>query len=411
MKNQSTLTLLTVISVSLICIYAAESASAQQTYVLKRVPVIEQIPCTGYKKVVETHYVEEDVTTYETVWETEKKERRYTVARQVPETSYSERRYTVQRPVEETEYRDTSYNVTRMVPETSEREERHLVPRQVTEMQERQVYETRRMPVQETSVEQRVYTVNRPVTNYVGTVVDRGQHVNQVVTTPGQTYERLAWHRANYVDPVTGESKWRIPGFYLTSMQGPARHEVNRVYQPNYVTETVPVTSVVQEQRVEQVPVTRTTYQDEQIVRTEQVPVTRTIQEEVVRRVPVTTYKPIVERVEQTTPVVVRRMVPEEMVERVPVKTYKTITEEKVEPYEVKVAKVVPVTRTVRRPVTTEKWEPYTYTMERKKTEVRRIPVQSVTESIVTETVIDVPQETPVAKPTDDPADKVPTLP
>jgi hypothetical protein len=390
------------------CIFITESASAQ-SYVLKQVPVIEQIPCTGYRKVRETHFVEEQVTTYETVWEAEKREKRYTVARQVPETSYTERRRTVQRPVETTEDRDSSYNVTRMVPETSEREEKYLVSKQIVETQERQVYETRRVPVQETSVEQRVYTTNRPVTNYVGTVVDRGQHVNQVTASPGRTYQRLAWQQANYTDPVTGESRWRIPGFYWTPMQGPTRYDVNRVYQPNYVTETVPVTSTVQEQRVEQVPVTRTTYRDEQVVRTDQVHVPKTIQEEVVRKVPVTTYKPIVERVERTTPVIVRRMEQVEESDRIPVTTFKTIREEKVEPYEVKVAKVVPVTRTVRKPVTTEKWEPYSYTMERQKMELRRIPVLPVEMEGGSGAQL---ESTHVVRiPTEDPADNVPVFP
>jgi hypothetical protein len=406
MKNKSTFVVLIAVGVSAVCVFAEKPAWAQ-SYRLERVPVIEEIPCKGHRKVIETKYVEEQVTTYETVWETETRERRYSVARQVPETSYSERRRIVRRPVEETEYRDTSYEVTRLVPETGEREERYIVPRQVTETQERQVYEMRRIPVQETSVEQRVYTVNRPVTNYVGTVVDRGQHVNQVTSVPGKTYERLAWQRANYIDPVTGESKWRIPGFYWTPMQGPDRYAVNRVYQPNYVTETVPVTSMVQEQRVEEVPVTRTTYRDEQVVRTEPVQVSRTVQEEVVRKIPVTTYKPIVERVEKTTPVIVRRMEEEEQVEQIPITTYKTIYEDKIEPYEVKVAKLVPVTRTVRRPITSEKWEPYTYTMERKKWEVRRIPVEP---AIPLETAV-IPQGTPVSKPSVDPADKAPVLP
>jgi hypothetical protein len=403
MKNKSFLTILILAGVSAACIIAAESASAQ-TYRLERVPVIEQIPRTGYKKVFETQYIEEQVTTYETVWETEMRERRYTVARKVPETSFTERRSIVQRPITETEYRDTSYNVTRTVPETSEREEKHLVARQVMETQERQVYETRRVPVQETTLEQRAYTVNRPVTSYVGTVVDRGQYVNQLNTAPGRDYNRLAWHRANYIDPATGESKWRIPGFYWTSMQGPSRYEVNRVYQPNYVTETVPVTNMVQEQRIEQVPVTRTTYREEQVARTELVNVPRTIQEEVVSRVPVTTYKQIVERVEQQTPVTVRRMIEEEQVEQIPVTTYKTVLEERVEPYEVKVAKVVPVTRTVRKPITTAKWVPYNYTVERQRTEVRRISVPTVV-PLSTSTIV-VPKTTP-----DDAADSVPTLP
>jgi len=257
------------------------------------------------------------------------------------------------------------------------------------------VVETRRVPVQEQTLEERTYTVNRPVTTYVNQVVDRGQYVNQVQTQPGQTYSRLAWHRANYTDPVTGESRWRIPGFYFTDMQGPAQHTVNRVYQPNHVLETVPVTSTVQERRIEQVPVTRTTFQEEQIIRTEQVQVPRTIQEEVVRRVPVTTYREIIERVEQQTPVTVRRMVTEEHVERVPTTTYRTIYEERVEPYQVRVARLVPITHTVQRPVTITKWEPHTYMVERQRTEVRRIPVGP---SVLLET-------------SDDPADRVPRLP
>ena len=396
MKKASVLAMLMTVAV------AAPFTFAQQ-YRLERVQVTEPIQCNGYRKVVETQFIEETVTTYETVWETEQRERRYTVARKVPETSVTERQYTVQKPVEKIEYQDTSYNVVRTVPETSEREEKYLVTRQVMETQERQVYETRRVPFQETTYEERAYTVNRPVTQYVDRVVDKGQYVNQVNTLPGESYNRLAWQRANYIDPASGESKWRIPGFYWTPMQGPERHEVNRVYQPNYVSETVPVTTNVQERRIEQVPVTRTTYREEQVVRTEQVQVPRTYQEEVVRKVPVTTYKQIVERVEQQTPVTVRRMESEDVIERIPVTTYKTLWEDKVEPYEVRVAKVVPVTRTVRKPITVTKWEPYTYTMERQRVEVRRVPL---------ETVVVLPQGTlPISKPTLDPADAVPSLP
>jgi hypothetical protein len=394
------------VCVAMVFSFTAETTLSQTQYRLERVQVVEKIPCTGYKKVFETQYVEETITTYETIWETERREQRYSVARKVPETSYSERRYTVHKPVEEITYKDTSYDVLRTVPQTSEREDKYLVTRQVMESKERQVYETRRVPVQETTVEDRVYTVNRPITNYVETVVDKGQYISQVNTLPGQSYERLAWQRANYVDPVTGESKWRLPGFYWTTMQGPTRYETNKVYQPNYVAETVPVVKTVQEQRIDQVPVTRTTYRDEQIVRTEQIQVPRLVQEEVVRKIPVTTYKQIVERVEQKTPVTVRRMVSEDVVERIPNTTYKTVMEEQVRPYEVKVAKVVPVTRTVQKPVMTERWEPYTYTMERQKTEVRRVPIKSVS----------TPQSTPLAKPevdpaSLDPADIVPRLP
>jgi hypothetical protein len=407
-------------------------ASSGQEYRLEYSTVTEPVAMTGYKKVAETQYVEENITAYETVWETQQRERRYTVARTVPETSVTERRYTVNRPVEETEYRDTSYNVTRLIPETSEREERYLVSKQVYETQEREILETRRVPVQETTIQERAYTVNRPVTTYAEQTVDRGQYVDSVSTAAGRTYHRLAWQRAgDYYDSATGTTRWRLPGFYWTPMEGPARYEVNKVYQPNYVTQTVPVTSTVQEQRLEQVPITRTTFRDEQTVRTEQVQVPKTVQEEVIRKIPTTTYKQVVERVEQKTPVTVRRMVSEERVEEVPVTTYKTVTEERVEPYEVKVAKVVPVTRTVRKPVTVVKWVPYTYTIEKKKTVVNRIPIEPVVSSSsslqlqpgerIIE-VVDVPapaQSVTVGRPTSapqepkadksDPAENVPT--
>jgi hypothetical protein len=388
-----------------------------RTYRLEYSTVTEPVEMTGYKKVVETQYIEENVTTYQTVWETQQRERRYTVARSVPETSMKERRYTVNRPVEETEYRDTSYHVTRLVPETTEREEHYLVSKQVYETQEREIRETRRIPVQETTMQERTYTVNRPVTTYAEQTVDRGGYVDSVQVKPGKTYTRLAWHRAEYYDPATGTTHRRLPGFYWTEMEGSPRYEVNKVYQPNYVTQTVPVTNSVQEQRTEHVPVTRTTFREEQIIRTEQVQVPKTVQEEVVRKIPTTTYKQVVEKIEQKTPVTVQRMITEECVENIPVTTYKTVTEERIEPYEVNVARIVPVTRTVRKPVTREKWVPYTYTMERQRTVVNRIPIDS---AVVT-TYSPISTEHPVTAPPEekdnhkndmktDPAEITPTI-
>ena len=389
-------------------------AATGQEYRLESTVVTEPVEQTAYRKVVETNYIEEEVTTYETVWETEQRERRYTVARQVPETSVRERRYTVSRPVEETVMKDTSFNRTRLVPETSEREERYLVSKQVYETQQREVIQTRTVPVQETVIQERSYTVSKPVTTFVDQTVDRGSYVDSVNLKPGRQYNRLAWQPAGeYYNPVTGVTRWRLPGLHWTPMEGPAKYEVSKVYQPNYVTQTVPVTTLVPEQRIEQVPVTRTTFRDEQISRIEEVQVPRTVQEEVVRKIPVTSYKQVVERVEQQTPVKVQRMVTEERVEEVPVTTYKTVTEERVEPYEVKVAKVVPITRTVRKPVTVEKWVPYTYTIERKRVVVNRIPLAPATTTVMGETVSGSPRlnpgETIVGQVIDQPAVK-PTL-
>ncbi len=369
-----------------------------QEYRVEYLTVTEPVEQTAYKRVVETNYVEEEITTYETVWETERRERRYTVARQVPETSVRERRYTVTKPVEETVMKDTSYNVTRLVPETTEREERYTVAKQVFETQQREVIETRKVPVQETTLHERAYTVSKPVTTFVEQTVDRGQYVDQVHIKPGKTYHRLAWQRAGeYYDATTGTTRRHWPGFFWTPMQGPERHEVSKVYQPNYVAETVPVTRFEQEQRIERIPVTRTTFQEEKIARIEEVQVPKTVHEEVVRKIPVTTYKQIVERVERQTPVKVQRLVQEDRVEEIPVTTYKTVTEERIEPYDVKVAKVVPVKKVVRKPVTVTKWVPYTYTIEKKRTVVNRIPIGSSVETVVERTILPPTPSSPTA--------------
>ena len=357
--------------------------SKGQEYRLEYQTVTEPVEQTSYKKVSETSYIEEETTTYETVWEPQQRERRYTVARVVPETSMETRRYTVQRPVEETEFRDTSYDVTRMVPETTEREERYLVSKQVYETEQREVIETRKVPITETRMSERLYTVSKPVVSYNTQTVDRGRFVDAVSAVPGRTYHRLAWQPAREYDSATGLVNWQLPGFFWTPMSGETRYTVNKVYQPNYVTETVPVTTMVPEQRIEHVPVTTTSFREEQVCRIENVQVPKTIQEEVVRRVPVTSYKQVVERVQQTTPVKVQRMVSEEKVEEVPVTKYRTITEERVEPYEVKVAKIVPVKKIVRKPVITEKWVPYTYTVERKRVIVNRIPIVNSSSTVI----------------------------
>ncbi len=358
-----------------------------QEYRLEHTVVSEPVQQTSYRKVRETSYVEEEVTTYETVWETQQRERRYTVARSVPETSVVEKRYTFQRPVEETEYRDTSYTVKKRVPETSMREEKVLVPKQVFETQQREVREVRRVPVEETVIQERVYTTNRPVTTFETKTVDRGGYVNQVATQPGKTYHRLAWQRVgDYVDSTSGGYRVRVPGLHWVPMHGAERQTTSRVYQPNYVSETVPITTFIPEQRIEQIPVTKTTYRDETVSRMEEYQVARTIHEEQIRQIPVTTYKEVLERVEQTTPVKVQRMITEERVEKVPQTVYRTVTEERVEPYEVKVARVVPVTRTVKKPVITEKWVPYTQTVNRQRVVVNRVPINSAINTIVSGT-------------------------
>ena len=321
-------------------------------------------PATGsvsntYKVENETVYQAEEQTRLRQVWEDEIRERRYTVLRQVPETTIKQEIYKVLKPEWTTEYRDTSYDVIRTVPETSVREERYTVSRPVWETAERDVWQTVRRPVQETYMQERRYTVNRPVTSYKPEVVDRGGYVNYTAVEPGRTYHRLAWQRGgSYVDPITGSTRRQLPGLYWTPMHGDPKYRQETVYQPNYVEQLTPVTTLVPETVVEQVPTTRLTYQEEKILKKEPYQVMRMIQEERVRQVPETKYRQVVERVQQTTPVQVYRMQTQEVAREIPVTSYKMVAEERVEQYTVKVPRVEQIVETVQKPYTVKKYIP-----------------------------------------------------
>ena len=314
-------------------------------------PVIVQRP--AFRTVRETVMKEEEITTYETVWDVETRYRTRTVSKQVPETTVKQETVKVSKPVWETVEKETSYDVVRYVQETSEREEVKTVCKPVTEYQERQIVETVSKPVQETVMQQRTYQVNRPVTSCQTRVRDDGGYVTRYAPQSGKEYTRLTWQKGgDYYDPATGKTKYRMPGLYWTDLTGPTQYKAQQVYESKMVTETVPVTTLVPETVVENVPVTVNKVVQEQVVRTEQVPVTRMVQEQVVNKIPVTTYKPVTEKVVQKTPVKVCRIETVDEVREVPVTTYKTVTETIQEPYTVKVARQVPKVVKVQRPVT-----------------------------------------------------------
>ncbi|MCL2348457.1 MAG: hypothetical protein FWC50_09380 [Planctomycetaceae bacterium] len=319
-------------------------------------PVVDPVPTRTFRIENETQFREEEETSFQQVWDREVRERRFSVIRQVPETTVQQETFRVLRPVWTTEFRDTSYNVIRTVPETSEREERVTVSRPVWETAEREVWQTVQRPVQETVMQERQMTVNRPVTTLQTNVVDRGQFVNFTFVQPGRTFNRLAWQQGGtFVDPATGATRRQLPGLFWTPMQEQSRLRQGTVFQSNLVTETTPVTTLVPETVVEQVPVTRTTFQEERIARREPYQVMRMVQEEQVRRVPVTTFRQVVERVQQTTPVQVYRMETQEVTRDVPVTRNKTVVEERTEPYTVLVPRIQPVTRKVLRPFVVER--------------------------------------------------------
>ena len=314
------------------------------------------VPTNTYKIENENVYRDEQQTRLRQVWDDEIRERRYTVYRQVPETTIKQEIYKVLKPTWTTEYRDTSYDVVRTMPETSVRQERYTVSRPVWETAERDVWHTVRRPVEETYMQEKRYIVNRPVTFYKTEMVDHGQYVNHTVVEPGRTYHRLAWQSGGtYVNQATGASSWQMPGLYWTPMRGEDKLRQESVYQPNIVPQITPVTTLVPETVVEQVPTTRLTYQEERILKKEPYQVMRMVQEERVREIPETRYRQVVERVQQTTPVQVYRMETQEVAREIPVTTYKTIAEERAEHYTVKVPRIEKITETVQKPYIVQK--------------------------------------------------------
>lgn len=307
----------------------------------------------AYKMVTETEMREEEITTYETVWDEETRYRTRTVCKRVPETTIHRETVRVSKPVWETIEKETSYDVVRYVSETSEREEVKTVCKPVTEYQEKQIVETVDRPVQETIMQQRTRLVSRPVTTCETRTRDCGEYETQYVEKPGKQYTRLTWQRGGeYYDPATGRTRNRLPGLYWTDLNSAPEYTEQRVYKPRLITETVPVTRMVEESVVEEVPVTVNKIVKEQVVRTEQVPVTRMVEEKIVNKIPITTYKPVTEKVVKKTPVRVCRMETVDEVRETPVTTYKMVTETIEEPYTVRVARQVPKTVKVQRPVT-----------------------------------------------------------
>ena len=363
-------------------------------------------PSNTYRIENETVYRDEQQSRLRQVWDDEIRERRYTVYRQVPETAIKQEIYRVLKPIWTTEYRDTSYDVIRNVPETSVRQERYTVSRPVWETAERDVWQTVRRPVQETYLQERRYVVNRQVTSYKTEVVDRGQYVNYTEVEPGRTYHRLAWQSGGtYVNPITGASHWQMAGLYWTPMKGEDKFRQETVYQPNLVQQVTPITTLVPETVVEQVPTTRLTYQEERILKKEPYQVMRMVQEERVREIPETRYRQVVQRVQQTTPVQVYRLETQEVARDIPVTTYKTIAEEHVEPYTIKVPRIEQIVETVQKPYTVQ----------------RRVPLDEFGNPIIiypgpvttpqTITTPDYGRGAANDAPTGDPADETPSIP
>lgn len=345
------------IGVVVLCV-AAVPAVAQvvgQTYRLEYRTVCEQRQATAYRIEYETVYEEQQMTSYKPVYETAVREHRYTVQKPVVETSEREEVYTVQKPVTETAEREEVYTVMKPVYETAYRTE----------------YRTVMQPV---------------VTNHTQ-YVDRGCMSQQMVFKPDAPSTRLAWQSGGCaVDPVTGQTTYRRAGLYWTQTPScTGKYQVQQVWHPNIVAQTVQQTAYMPQTVAQQVPMQVCKYVPEQVVR--------------------------------KVPVQVCRMVTEQHTRKVPVTTYKTVCEERVEQVPYQVCRMVAEQQTIRVPRTVEKRVPVTYTYNVSRVECFRIPLDACGNPI--ETVSPAPavpaapatiqQPTPAKKPADA-ADVKPTL-
>lgn len=330
-----------------------------ETYRITPKTVIQNQEVTTYKTVEETSTKQRQVTQLKPVIRTEQRERRQTVLKPVVETDYETRRRVVREPVTETVMEQRERTVTEYVEETAYREVQEVIPRTVeeTQMQERQ--RVVRKPVVETQYRQTPVTSYKPVTTYRQQLVNQSTVVNQLVTQPGTTRNRLRFLSGTYYsDPVTAQQVYRRPGLYWVDQGQPATTAIVPTVVPNYQVQQIPQTSYVPETTMNTEAVEVTRYVDEVV--TEKVPVTvrKTENEVVTRRVPYTVRKPVTRTIVESVPV--QRTTYRERVieEQVPVQRTTMQRIETVEPYEVQVKEYEEVTTTEEVPVTERRLVP-----------------------------------------------------
>ena len=140
------------------------------------------------------------------------------------------------------------------------------------------------------------------------------------------------------------------PGLMWVPQKQPDAVTVNRVWQPNVVTQQIPQTSMVPQQQVRKVPFQVCRVVNEEVVRKVPFQVCRMVAEEQVRKVPVTVCRQVTERVERQVPVQTCKMVPELVVRKIPVQTTRMVCEERVDQVPVQVCRIVCEQRTVQVP-------------------------------------------------------------
>jgi hypothetical protein len=235
--------------------------------------------------------------------------------------------------------------------------------------------------VYETAYRTECHTVMQPVVTNQTRYVDQGCFSEQTTFRPDAPSTRLTWQSSGcFVDPVTGQTSYRSGGLYWAQTPSTTgKYQVQKVWHPNVVAQTVQQTTLVPQTVTTQVPMQVCKYVPEQMVR--------------------------------KVPYQVCRMVTEQHVRKVPVTTYKTVCEERVEQVPYQVCRMVAEQQTIRVPRTVEKRVPVTYTYNVSHVECYRVPLDACGNPIETASPapMNLQRPTPAKKPVD-PADAKPTL-
>jgi hypothetical protein len=370
-------------------------------YRIERRTVYDEEEVTTYRTSYEPVREVREVTRYRPQWITETRQRTYKVRRPIVETACRQETYNVCRPVTRTECRERTYQVSRWVQETSVREETYEVRRPRWEEGEREVRETILEPVEIEEMRERVYTVQDPIVTYRCDRVDQGAFVDQPQYVEGRTFNRLTWKSgATILNPATGRTEYRPPGFYNIPVQEPGHYTVQKAWRPNIVEVTTPVTSYVPREVREQVPVTVRRMEPREIVRNVPYREMRYITETAVREVPETNWVQKTETVTENYPVTTTTWETVEQVRNVPVTEYRWVEEERTEEIPVRVCKRVPYTEEVCETRYVRKCEPVTHTVRRPRVVCYRIAVDACGNPLPSESSAPAPVDANSSEPT-----------
>jgi hypothetical protein len=361
------------------CFATINTASAQippAAYRLVPKTIYEKRPVTQSRWLEETVLEKQRVTSYKPVWNTEKRERRTTVLKPIQKTSYREERTTVRKPITETKYREKRVEETSYETVTEMRDEEYVVRKPVVETQMREENVTVRRKVTENLVEVQEVTTMRPVVTTETQMVPTTVPVTQsALVTDTWQRPRLQWLRPGYyVDPATGLSTYRRPGFHW--VQPTVAAQVTAL-TPALVPQQVNQTTYMAEKTERRRPIEISRYVDQVETRKVPVEVTRYVEETRTRRVPVTVRKPVTKVRIEKVPYTETRYIEQVVVNRVPVieTEYQEVTQ--VEPYEVEVASWKTITEEIEVPRVVRRRVDYETTETVARTIMMKVPIDA----------------------------------